>query len=117
MDYCQGYIASGMVPAVWVNIVGHLMSHCFTRSILAPVIRTVCSWGAALFCLYRLARSMYFQMIVKLIIAYPYHVLHTVLMYKFSEVAAGLHFISAAFPCIVSISESLTRCEYAVGGG
>ncbi|KAK5978357.1 hypothetical protein GCK32_001836 [Trichostrongylus colubriformis] len=60
----RGYIAHGMVPAVWIHVVSHLMSHCFTKSILAPVIRT---------------------MIVKLIIAYPYHVLHTVLMYKFNE--------------------------------
>ncbi|PIO64194.1 hypothetical protein TELCIR_14185 [Teladorsagia circumcincta] len=60
----MGYIANGMVPAVWVHVVSHLMSHCFAKSILAPVIRT---------------------MIVKLIIAYPYHVLHTVLMYKFNE--------------------------------
>ncbi|WKX91246.1 hypothetical protein Q1695_009798 [Nippostrongylus brasiliensis] len=58
------YIGKSMVPTVWVNVVGHLMSHCFTKSLLAPVIRT---------------------MIVKLIIAYPYHVLHTVLMYKFNE--------------------------------
>ncbi|XGW21147.1 hypothetical protein V3C99_004249 [Haemonchus contortus] len=60
----KGYIATGMVPAVWVPVVSHLMSHCFAKSMLAPVIRT---------------------MIVKLIIAYPYHVLHTVLMYKFNE--------------------------------
>ncbi|PIO56037.1 hypothetical protein TELCIR_22569, partial [Teladorsagia circumcincta] len=36
----RGYIASGMVPAVWVHVVSHLMSHCFAKSILAPVIRT-----------------------------------------------------------------------------
>ncbi|KAK6042707.1 hypothetical protein COOONC_19788 [Cooperia oncophora] len=59
-----GYIANGMVPAVWVHVVSHLMSHCFAKSILAPVIRT---------------------MIVKLIIAYPFHILHTILMYKFNE--------------------------------
>ncbi|KAK6731759.1 hypothetical protein RB195_007925 [Necator americanus] len=58
------YVANGMVPAVWIPVVGHIMNHCFSKSILAPVIRT---------------------MIVKLIIAYPYHVLHTVLMYKFNE--------------------------------
>ncbi|KAK6037946.1 hypothetical protein COOONC_24549, partial [Cooperia oncophora] len=60
----RGYIANGMVPAVWVHVVSHLMSHCFAKSILAPVIRT---------------------MIVKLIIAYPFHILHTILMYKFNE--------------------------------
>ncbi|KIH60887.1 phosphatidylinositol 3- and 4-kinase, partial [Ancylostoma duodenale] len=58
------YVASGMVPAIWVHVVGHLMSHCFTKSILAPVVRS---------------------MIVKIIMAYPFHVLHTVLMYKFNE--------------------------------
>ncbi|RCN30291.1 hypothetical protein ANCCAN_23931 [Ancylostoma caninum] len=39
------YVASGMVPAIWVHVVGHLMSHCFTKSILAPVIRSLCMPG------------------------------------------------------------------------
>ncbi|CAJ0594215.1 unnamed protein product [Cylicocyclus nassatus] len=58
------YVASGMVPAVWVQIVNHLVGHCFANSVLAPVIRT---------------------MVVKLIMAYPYHTLHSVLLYKFDE--------------------------------
>ncbi|KAE9421719.1 hypothetical protein Angca_003141, partial [Angiostrongylus cantonensis] len=58
------YVANGMVPAVWLQVVSHIMVQCFSKNILATVVRT---------------------MVVKLIIAYPFHVLHTVLMYKFDE--------------------------------
>ncbi|KAK6031292.1 phosphatidylinositol 3- and 4-kinase [Ostertagia ostertagi] len=71
------YAKPGMVPAVWVHVVSHLMSHCFAKSILAPVVRT---------------------MIVKLIIAYPYHVLHTVLMYKFNEISDTRFFKKRQLP-------------------
>ncbi|KAJ1356651.1 hypothetical protein KIN20_014389 [Parelaphostrongylus tenuis] len=58
------YVANSMVPNVWLQVVSHIMSQCFSTNMLAQVVRA---------------------MIVKLIIAYPFHVLHTVLMYKFDE--------------------------------
>ncbi|KJH51649.1 FATC domain protein [Dictyocaulus viviparus] len=65
--YCQEfqeYVASDLIPAVWLQVVNHVMVQCFSKNILASVIRA---------------------MVVKLIIAYPFHVLHTVLMYKYDE--------------------------------
>ncbi|CAI4226530.1 unnamed protein product [Auanema sp. JU1783] len=49
-------------PSVWLPAFPHIVSHCFKDDSLSVVIQ---------------------DMIVKLIVAYPYHVLHTFLAYKY----------------------------------
>ncbi|VDO69733.1 unnamed protein product [Haemonchus placei] len=97
----KGYIATGMVPAVWVPVVSHLMSHCFAKISIEI--------------------SYHLDMIVKLIIAYPYHVLHTVLMYKFNEVCEQLCFAILQLGHLPSLPifpllESLIYCGYTTRG-